>query len=869
MAQRFAKLVSLITPKRRWFQFRLLTMFIAVTVFCLLLGDYVNPVRRLERQLRDPSKDVRAHAAKSLGNLGSEARSAAKSLLLAMGDNSAWVRSEAAWALSRVSGRGDLLAPFLADPSIHVRLDTAEGMLWAGGDPTEVVPILLDAAVKDYPGFFHSDRVASEFFSALGPDQASVVVPLLLDSLAVDDDSSRKAAADALEHVSLPTSNVAPALIVRLRHERPEVRAAASKQLRRLGSSAKQAAAALRELLYDPDPEVRVVMAAALGAVDPDDSQFLVVLTRSLRAKDEAPRRMAAECLATLGPIAASASNELVVALGDPSRDVTLAAAHALEKIGPAAVLALERALEQTLAEPDPWQDISDAVAATLECIGRATVAVLERALELADPDSSDAAADAHKHIGPAAVSALEWALEQARALSDPEFRPNAADVLGWLGPLARSSVPVLVAVLDHGGRSLRESAIGTLGKIGKDAAPAVPYLLQFIDSNDDLLRIATNRTLEIIAVLDEPSRAQLMADLTGGRPRKRLAAAAILFACGEPPDQILPTLIEFVTCDDDWLVMHAWATLARMGPAAAPAIGPIAGIPDERLERLSQRMGGWGLPSIGLATAPELVVPELIDELQDRDPRSRAGAAAALGKIGAEANASIPALVELLDDDERWHGSFSDNGLLYEVRESVIEALGQIGPQAHAAVPKLVRLLEEMRKRGSFSDQVTVIRALGGIGPGSRSAVPAILRFANSVNQDVSDEVTISLARIDRDHPSLVQCLKNSLAFCVRRSQQCNGGGHHEFMKLAETVWDLGPRAAPLVPELRRMVTTAPLLDFHSRYCAAFALARFASERQVAVRYMERNAGGSVAYDLAPKLVQRIKDTPLDPAAQ
>lgn len=51
MPGRFSKLHSFLTPKRRWLQFSLGTMLLAVTLLCMWLGDYVSPVR-------DPKKLV-------------------------------------------------------------------------------------------------------------------------------------------------------------------------------------------------------------------------------------------------------------------------------------------------------------------------------------------------------------------------------------------------------------------------------------------------------------------------------------------------------------------------------------------------------------------------------------------------------------------------------------------------------------------------------------------------------------------------------------------------------------------------------------------------------------------------------------------
>ncbi|HEV3002912.1 MAG TPA: hypothetical protein VGX78_00555, partial [Pirellulales bacterium] len=92
MTNPLAKLVKLMTPKRRWAQFSVATMLLVVTALCIWLADYVRPVRRFERQLRDPREEERVLAAQRLGFLGPEARSAAKSLLRTMNDGSARVR---------------------------------------------------------------------------------------------------------------------------------------------------------------------------------------------------------------------------------------------------------------------------------------------------------------------------------------------------------------------------------------------------------------------------------------------------------------------------------------------------------------------------------------------------------------------------------------------------------------------------------------------------------------------------------------------------------------------------------------------------------------------------------------------------------
>ncbi|HEV3021399.1 MAG TPA: hypothetical protein VGX76_02990, partial [Pirellulales bacterium] len=109
------RLALLLTPKRRWFQFSLGTLFIAVTLFCVWLADRVDPVRRHERQLHDDSEALRMSAASKLGAMGSKGRAASASLAATFSDenDSSELRCRAIWAFTRVGGDIERLAPLL------------------------------------------------------------------------------------------------------------------------------------------------------------------------------------------------------------------------------------------------------------------------------------------------------------------------------------------------------------------------------------------------------------------------------------------------------------------------------------------------------------------------------------------------------------------------------------------------------------------------------------------------------------------------------------------------------------------------------------------------------------------------------------
>jgi hypothetical protein len=142
------------------------------------------------------------------------------------------------------------------------------------------------------------------------------------------------------------------------------------------------------------------------------------------------------------------------------------------------------------------------------------------------------------------------------------------------------------------------------------------------------------------------------------------------------------------------WLLLLVAAVGCTLGPTPEPTALP----PGET----------WNSPS---PTAPS-TLPELIEVLSGYNAEARIGAARALGAMGPDAEAAVPALTKNL----YYEGA-------YDVREAAAWALGEIGPAAKPAVPMLIVVL--------LADRVHVRReaaiALGKIG--DHTAIPALAR--------------------------------------------------------------------------------------------------------------------------------------------
>jgi HEAT repeat protein len=170
------------------------------------------------------------------------------------------------------------------------------------------------------------------------------------------------------------------------------------------------------------------------------------------------------------------------------------------------------------------------------------------------------------------------------------------------------------------------------------------------------------------------------------------------------------------------------------------------------------------------LASGGPGAVPVLIELLQDREGTSRADAevrrvaAQALGHIGPQAHAAVPALTGALADPDPL------------VRLAAADTLGKIGPAAVDAVPALaellktdepVLLLKAIRKlRGVNQAAIPALvatlahadaearenaaEALGEIGPAAREAAPALRALLEDPNEKVRTEAARALERIE-----------------------------------------------------------------------------------------------------------------------
>lgn len=160
-----------------------------------------------------------------------------------------------------------------------------------------------------------------------------------------------------------------------------------------------------------------------------------------------------------------------------------------------------------------------------------------------------------------------------------------------------------------------------------------------------------------------------------------------------------------------------------------------------------------------------------LIEKLENGDISDRDVAAGAVGRIGEPAQAAVPALIRVLEDEISWTlrnaaevldpiGSSPSNrrGLSEAFRREMVRcgvtwALGQIGPPAIDAVPVLLLALKDPDE----TVRSNAAKSLGQIGKQDIALLPDLVRAMNDESWGVRVSAAYAVYRTDRSKWDIV----------------------------------------------------------------------------------------------------------------
>ncbi len=339
---------------------------------------------------------------------------------------------------------------------------------------------------------------------------------------------------------------------------------------------------------------------------------------------------------------------------------------------------------------------------------------------------------------------------------ADPQERKNAVEILEQLDhPLAHQA---LINALQHPLADVRIAAALVQGKLHDKRA--IPSLIEALRVKDQSVNVAAQ---EILLELGDSSINELLEVLMDKDAEVRCRAIEALGKIGNP--SALSGLMKALN-DEDKQVRGkaAWALGKIRSPIAISALlETFNDVVDVWKETI------WAFGEIGDATtAPYLIellrnkkwqqslkndiakalgklgedaIPDLVEAMSDGDAYVRAGAAKALGTLGA--TTAVPFLIDALRDKD----------LL--VRGDAAEALGKIGDAR--AVPALIEAVHN-------DDEYGILRYYGVVALGElkdSAAIPILLEALHDKSIGVRSRAAWALGEIGSDAiPGLIKAL-------------------------------------------------------------------------------------------------------------
>jgi HEAT repeat protein len=291
---------------------------------------------------------------------------------------------------------------------------------------------------------------------------------------------------------------------------------------------------------------------------------------------------------------------------------------------------------------------------------------------------------------------------------SDPDrhVRNLAAAALGGFGAKPIRAIPALIGALKE---SLPEDEVyGTLGRtaaraLARIGAPSVPALLEVFQSKKESLDARKEAAYAL------------------GQLNKQILRKGLI-------PTVLPVLTEALKDPDPSIRISTLQALIEFGQAAQKALPAL----EQLVKKDLPEVGVWGAEAMYFIDRKNRTsIPFLVQCLKQYQYR-HLSLLGSLGDVHRANSLALPArLLSILEENHKQ--------ILVDL---VCDALARIGPDAEAAVPILIELLADERENTNYEARNAIERI-------GKPAIPALIKASKNPNKRIAEEVAPILGRL------------------------------------------------------------------------------------------------------------------------
>jgi HEAT repeat protein len=562
------------------------------------------------------------------------------------------------------------------------------------------------------------------------------IISLLMEQAKAKDAGSRGAAIRALTNMHPPPEEAEPMMIQALKDKDEGVRRAAFSGLRFQPGRMKELVPVLKDLLKSKDDrnlsEVMYALAQA-SREDPTAAAALIEHYRSLKPSSWA-RAGVLSALGQCGDKAKDAIPLCVEALKDEDDNLVQTAVRTLIQLDPANKQLVSALVDVNGRERDSFRRIGRRPypnERNQKPLG--APAVKELTEILANDKDADRRAGAAIVLGTMVQDAksADKALKNAMKDAHPRVRFLAADAYWMVMNETTTPMPVLLATLKDKDINLRQEAAQVIAEMGKEVSHALPQLLEALKDQDDRVAAALIRAISVMgkeAATAIPVLVDIVRD--GGDSQARSSAAHALMPFGREAKDAVPGLLEMLKAGRHNRSTAAMALAKIATPAeAVPALLEVFVEPSREYEPYDHSVAE-ALIQFG----PEAIGP-VAELLRHKRAEVRVRAINVLVRFGKQAQATVPLLMDLMDDKDE------DTAL------RAAEAVWSIDRRPEV-LPHFVRGL----KAKTASNRMSAARNLGNMGADAKPAVPELVAACKDRDSSVRREAYRALSMVDNE---------------------------------------------------------------------------------------------------------------------